>query len=79
MKVTTSGGSKISRGTNPEGGANMLFEQFFSKTAWKWRNFGRGGMRPRPLDPPITTSSSSDIFYTKGNYLQFYAVIVSCS
>ena len=25
----------------PEGGgANLLFDQFFPKTAWKWRNFG---------------------------------------
>ena len=34
-------------GANPKGGgANLLFGQFFPKTAWKWRNFGPGGARP---------------------------------
>ena len=27
----------------PRGGANLLFGQFFSKTAWKWRNFAPEG------------------------------------
>ena len=39
-----SGGSSISeRGAPTEmGGVNILFGQFFPKTAWKWRNFGMG-------------------------------------
>ena len=34
----------------PEGGANLLFGQFFLKTAWKWNNFGpkEGGVRDAP-------------------------------
>ena len=42
-------GSRISqrRGRWPQrGGANLLFGQFFAKTAWKWRNFGPGDARP---------------------------------
>ena len=40
------------------GGANILFGQFFAKTAWKWKNFGPelgGGEEGRelPWDPPL--------------------------
>ena len=34
-----------------EGGANLLFGQFFPKTAWKWRNFGPEGWGARPSRP----------------------------
>ena len=42
----------------PEGGgANILFDRFFPKTAWKWKKFDPegGGARPcaPPLDPPM--------------------------
>ena len=56
--MARSGGSRISqrRGRQAQrGGANLLFGQFFPKTACKWRNFGRGGgasLAP-PLDPPL--------------------------
>ena len=37
-----------------------LFDQIFSKTAWKWRNLGRGGWGARPkfyyVDPPLGTT-----------------------
>ena len=36
-------------GANPKGGDNLLFGQFFSKTAWKWRKFAPGGRPSRPL------------------------------
>ena len=40
----------------PEGVANLLFGQFFPKTAWKWRNFVLGAHVLRaPLDPAITS------------------------
>ena len=48
------------RGTpTPEGGAaNILFDQFSWKTAWKWKKIGpEGGTHPLrpppPLDPPL--------------------------
>ena len=34
------------RGTNSGGGTSLLFGQFVPKTAWKWRNFGPGGVGP---------------------------------
>ena len=39
----------------PEGGTNLLYGQFLSKTAWKWRNFGpEGSTQPsHPIDPPM--------------------------
>ena len=44
---------------NLGGGANILFGQFFPKTAWKWRNFGPGGTYPsRLLDPSLCSNSS---------------------
>ena len=59
-KSVYSGGSRISQtgGRQPQrGGANILFDQFFPKTAWKWRKFDpEGGARvpvPPPLDPPM--------------------------
>ena len=49
-------------GANPRGGgANILFDQFFPKTAWKWRKFDpEGGARvpAPPLDPPMVRTSS---------------------
>ena len=55
-----SGGSRISqrgvRQPQKGGGANLLFDQFSLKTAWKWRNFGPevGARVPcAPLDPPL--------------------------
>ena len=40
--IHCSGGSSISqrRAPTPEGDTNLLFDQFFTKTAWKLRNFG---------------------------------------
>ena len=60
-KIITSVGSRISqRGcANPRGGTNILFDQFFPKTAWKWKKFGPEGGEARPcapLDPPLITS-----------------------
>ena len=61
----TSGGSRISKwvgGTPTPGGTNILFDQFFPKTAWKLRNFGPGGNRvtslTHPLDPPLATNDN---------------------
>ena len=34
-----------------QGGTNLSFGQFYLKTAWKWRNFGRRG-GTRPSHPP---------------------------
>ena len=38
----------------PRGGANLLFDNFFQKTAWKWRNFDPGA---RPLRSPRSTTA----------------------
>ena len=53
---TDNGGSSISQsgvrqslGWGGGGGTNLLFDQFFQKTAWKWRHFST-----RLLDPPLT-------------------------
>ena len=47
------GGALTPKGRGP----NLLFGQFFPKTAWKWRNFapeGGASLTP-PLDPPLVT------------------------
>ena len=43
--------------TNPRGGSNLLFDQFSVKTAWNWRNFGRGRVSLAP--PPRSASECS--------------------
>ena len=63
-QMETSGGSRISqRGVRqPQGGANLLFHQFFPKTAWKRTNFGsevEARVPCTPLDPPLETRKSS--------------------
>ena len=43
---------------SPGGSANIRFCHIFPKTAWNWKNLGRGGARPScpPLDPPLLTT-----------------------
>ena len=44
----------------PRGGANIPFDQFFQKTAWKWKqNLAKRGRASlaSPLDPPLIKSS----------------------
>ena len=51
-------------GANPRGGANLLFGQFFPKTAWKWRNFGpEGGGGARPSRPPLRSATAKDSWH----------------
>ena len=38
-------------------GANLLFDQFLSKTAWNWRNFGPGA--PPAFRPPPPSRSAT--------------------
>ena len=56
------------------GGANLLFGQFFPKTAWKWRNFGpEGGGAHASLAPPLRSATvrcaifSASWYYWCGN------------
>ena len=51
--VGYSGGSRISKG-----GANLLFDKFFPKTAWKWRNSDPGGCVPCAPPPPPPWSAN---------------------
>ena len=57
----TDSGFPRGRGANPKGGANLIFGQFFPKTAWKWRNFGRGG-GPACV-PRVPLRSVTDLLY----------------
>ena len=40
----------------PRGGRNLLFDENFPKTAWKWIHFGPEGESLAPLDPPMYLS-----------------------
>ena len=41
--------------TPKEEGGNLLFDNIFPKTAWKWRSFGPGASLASPLpDPPMS-------------------------
>ena len=54
-------------GANPKGGgANLLFGQFFQKTAWKWRYFGPGGCVPRA---PLRSATGCGGFLICASYL----------
>ena len=61
-----------------KGGVNLLLDQFFPKTAWKWRDFDPEGGRPSlaPLDTPMS-SSVLEIFFllffmcVRGDHLMF--------
>ena len=52
-------------GANPKGagGANLLFGQFFPKTAWKWRNLGPEGGGRASLAPPLRSATAQDYLF----------------
>ena len=67
------------------GGANILFDQFFPKTAWKRRNFGPEGAHPsRPLDPSmillkISVISKSRCWIYLSFMMWFAGWVLKCS
>ena len=49
------GGGGVRGESTPEGGTNLLFDQNFPKTAWKWKKFGPEWdmSLATPLDPQL--------------------------
>ena len=63
-------------GANPKGGTTPLFDHFFLKTAWKWRNFGASLALPPHPRSVNATGSSSCRFVQFGRAIRHFVALV---